>query len=182
MNKCSIIIPVYNVEKYLPKCLDSIVNQTYKNIEIICINDGSTDNSLKILEEYAQKDERIKIINQENQGVSVARNVGIDNATGDYILFVDSDDWIDRDTCKILKIELENEYYDLIIFNHSVVTKKSTRPTKYIGGNKFAFWAACYKTSIIKNNNIKFPKNIKISEDHFFKYNFLYYAKNIKHI
>lgn len=182
MLKFSILIPIYNVEQYLTYCLDSVINQTYNEIEIICVNDGSTDNSLKILEEYAQKDERIKIINQENQGVSVARNVGIENATGDYILFIDSDDWIDIDTCKILNAKLENKSQDLIIFNHSVVTNKFTRQIRYSGGNKFAFWAACYKSSIIKNNNIKFPKNIRISEDHFFKYNFLFYAKNIKHI
>lgn len=182
MYKFSIIIPVYNVEKYLSKCLDSVIGQTYKNIEIICINDGSTDNSLEILKTYAQKDKRIKIINQTNQGVSIARNNGIDNATGDYILFVDSDDWIELNTCEILNAELGNKFQDLIIFNHSVVTKKTIRPTKYLGGNKFALWAACYKTDIIKNNNIKFPENIKISEDHFFKYNFLYYARKIKYI
>lgn len=76
MLKISIILPIYNVQKYLSKCLDSVVNQTYQNLEIICVNDGSTDNSLQILEEYAQKDKRIKIINQKNQGVSVARNKG----------------------------------------------------------------------------------------------------------
>ena len=76
MAKISVIIPVYNVEKYLRECLDSVVNQTYKDIEIICINDGSIDNSLKILEEYSQNDNRIKIFNQTNQGVSVARNIG----------------------------------------------------------------------------------------------------------
>ena len=95
--KVSIIVPVYNVEKYLAQCLDSLINQTLKEIEIICINDGSKDNSTKILTAYAQKDVRIKIINQTNQGISAARNNGISVATGEYIGFVDSDDWVDID-------------------------------------------------------------------------------------
>ena len=95
--KVSVIIPVYNVEQYLRECLDSVVNQTLKDIEIICVNDGSTDNSLVILEEYAAKDERIKIVNKENGGLSSARNCAIPLARGEYIGFVDSDDWIDLD-------------------------------------------------------------------------------------
>ena len=89
MKTVSVIIPVYNVEKYLTKCLDSVVNQTYTNLEIICVNDGSPDNSAKILEAFAKKDSRIKIINQENKGLSGARNTGIESATGDYIVFLD---------------------------------------------------------------------------------------------
>lgn len=96
MIKFSIIIPVYNCEKYLDRCIDSIINQEYKNLEIIFVNDGSTDNSLKILKEFAKKDKRIIIINQKNQGALIARNKGIDIATGDYISFVDSDDWISK--------------------------------------------------------------------------------------
>ncbi len=92
MPKVSIIVPVYNVEKYLSTCLDSLINQTLKDIEIICINDGSTDNSLNILNEYAQKDTRIIVINKENSGPGSCRNLGIEKATGEYIQFVDSDD------------------------------------------------------------------------------------------
>jgi len=97
MPKVSVIIPVYNVEEYLRECLDSVVNQTLQDIEIICVNDGSPDNSLAILEEYAKKDERIRIINKENGGVSSARNCAIPLVQGEYIGFVDSDDWIDLD-------------------------------------------------------------------------------------
>ena len=93
----SIIIPVYNTENYLKECLDSVVNQTLKEIEIICINDGSTDNSLKIMKSYAEKDDRIKIIDKKNEGQSVARNTGVKEAIGEYIAFVDSDDYIDQD-------------------------------------------------------------------------------------
>ena len=97
----SVIIPVYNVENYIEKCLNSIVNQTYNNLEIIIIDDGSTDNSIAIAEKIAENDKRIRIISQVNQGVSSARNLGLDNASGEYILFIDSDDWLDLETCKI---------------------------------------------------------------------------------
>ena len=97
MTKVSIIVPVYNVEKYLKRCLESLVNQTLKDIEIICVNDGSTDGSLAILNEYVRNDDRIVVINQENSGQSVARNRGIDVAKGEYIGFVDSDDWVCED-------------------------------------------------------------------------------------
>ena len=93
--KISVIIPVYNTEKYLSRCLDSIVNQTYKNLEIICINDGSTDNSLEILKKYAKKDKRIKVLTQVHAGQSVARNYGLKKVSGYYIGFIDSDDYID---------------------------------------------------------------------------------------
>ena len=97
MAKVSVIVPVYNVEKYLKRCLDSLVNQTLSDIEIICVNDGSTDGSAQILEEYAIKDNRIKIITQVNSGLSEARNTGIKNASGEYIGLVDSDDFVDKD-------------------------------------------------------------------------------------
>jgi glycosyltransferase involved in cell wall biosynthesis len=93
--KVSVIVPVYNTAEYLPKCLNSIINQTLKEIEIICINDGSTDNSLSILENYANKDSRIKVLNQNNSGCGIARNYALKYAKGEYIGFVDSDDWID---------------------------------------------------------------------------------------
>ena len=98
----SIIVPIYNVAPYLPSCLDSLVNQTYRDLEIICVNDGSTDGSLPILKEYAKKDERIKVINQANQGLSGARNTGIKAAQGEWMMFVDSDDWLDLTACEQL--------------------------------------------------------------------------------
>jgi glycosyltransferase involved in cell wall biosynthesis len=98
----SIIIPVYNVEQYLRKCLDSIINQTLKNIEIICVNDGSADNSAEILKEYAAKDSRIILINQENKGLGAARNKGMEVADGKYIGFIDSDDWVDENYFKAM--------------------------------------------------------------------------------
>lgn len=91
----SIIIPVYNVEPYLCQCLDSVIGQTYKNLEILIIDDGSTDGSGKICDEYAERDERIKVFHTENRGLSAARNVGLDKANGKYIVFIDSDDWFE---------------------------------------------------------------------------------------
>jgi glycosyltransferase involved in cell wall biosynthesis len=93
----SVIVPVYNVEKYLSKCLDSIIEQEYKNLEIIIVDDGTPDNSGKIADDYAEKDERVRVIHKTNGGVASARNVGMDAATGEFILFVDSDDWISKD-------------------------------------------------------------------------------------
>lgn len=96
----SIIVPVYNTENYLEKCLYSLVNQTYKNIEIIIIDDGSPDNSMNIIQKFVLADNRVKVISQKNQGLSGARNTGMNNANGDYIMFIDSDDWIEIDTCE----------------------------------------------------------------------------------
>ncbi len=97
MPAISVIVPVYNVEKFLARCLDSIVGQSLRDIEIICVDDGSPDNSIDILNRYAQSDSRVRVIRQQNKGLGGARNTGIDAATGDYVGFVDSDDWIDSD-------------------------------------------------------------------------------------
>ena len=120
MVKVSIILPVYNVEKYLKECMDSIVNQTFEDIEIICINDGSTDNSLAILNSYASKDGRIKIISQENAGIGAARNVGMRAAEGDYIFFIDSDDFIYLDA-------IEDMYESAVLNDSDIVLFRRTR-------------------------------------------------------
>ena len=113
MPKISVIIPVYNVEKYLSRCLDSIVNQTFRDMEIICVNDGCTDNSAEILDQYAKTDKRIKIITQTNGGLSVARNTGLKYACGQYVGFIDSDDWIDIDYYECLVDLLEKNNADI---------------------------------------------------------------------
>lgn len=114
--KISIVLPVYNVANYLRKCLDSLVNQTFKDFEVICVNDGSTDMSLSILEGYSLTDSRFKIINQENQGLSGARNTGIQHVRGDYILFVDSDDWIEETALEQLYEHVEGFNSDITMF------------------------------------------------------------------
>lgn len=112
-DKVTIIIPVYNTEKYLPRCLKSVLNQTYQNLEIILVNDGSTDNSPSLIQDYSQKDSRIKILNQKNQGLSAARNTGLKNATGEFITFVDSDDEIKPEMTENLLNALKNANADI---------------------------------------------------------------------
>ena len=176
--KISIIIPVYNVEEYLPKCLDSVINQTLKDIEIICINDCSTDNSLEILENYVKKDSRIIVLNQEkNQGQGAARNRGLQIASGEYVGFVDSDDWVENDyfeklynaaikynadiaTVNMLK---HKKYYKKYNVFHKKYLLKSDIQEKiklYSDKKKYFFYAInkIFKTSIIKDNNINFAQ------------------------
>lgn len=117
MAEVSIIVPVYNVESYLSMCLDSIINQTFEDIEIICINDGSTDRSALILEQYRKFDSRIKIINKENGGLSSARNAGMNVSTGKYILFVDSDDWISTNAVEHLYNNAQKNNSDMVVFD-----------------------------------------------------------------
>lgn len=126
----SIIVPVYNVEKYLPKCLDSLVNQTYKNIEIVCVDDGSTDSSGSICDEYAKKDARIKVIHKENGGLSDARNVGLETINGEYVMFIDSDDWIDKDTCDYCINTLKLYDVDLILWSYIREYKNNAKPKR----------------------------------------------------
>ena len=126
--KLSIIVPVYNTEKYLERCLDSLVSQTYSSLEIITVNDGSTDNSLNILNKYAQKDKRIMVIDRDNGGLSAARNTGILKATGDYLGFVDSDDWVDRDMYASLIKELEDNSADLVTCGFLPLYAKDLKP------------------------------------------------------
>lgn len=114
----SIIVPVYHVEKYLPQCLDSLVNQTYRHIEIIAVNDGSPDNSLSVLSTYAEKDSRIKIINQKNAGVSQARNRGLESACGEYLVFVDGDDWLELHTIEKALSCIEDTRSDVVLFSY----------------------------------------------------------------
>lgn len=121
MIKISIIIPVYNAKKYLQRCVNSIINQTYRYIEIILVNDGSVDGSAELCDQLAKIDNRILVVHQLNQGVSVARNIGMDYATGDYILFVDSDDRISENLCKLAIEKIEQYNVDAVYWgNYSV--------------------------------------------------------------
>lgn len=132
MPKVSIIVPVYNSEKYLEKCLDSLINQTLKDIEIICINDGSKDSSEDILKKYFKNDKRIKIITKENEGLSAARNDGLKVASGEYIGFVDSDDWVDLDF-------YEKLYNAAIKYNSEVACANIMRAGKNIEKHKLKY-------------------------------------------
>jgi len=128
----SIIIPVYNVELYLSQCLDSIINQTYENLQIICVNDGSTDNSLQILQQYANKDTRIEIINKKNGGLSSARNIAYPYIKGKYTLFVDSDDYIALDTCRKTVTVAEHNDADITIFFWNAEMKLNSGTTIFL--------------------------------------------------
>lgn len=121
MGKASIIVPIYNMEKYLARCIQSILGQTYANYEVILVDDGSSDNSLSICESYAQKDSRIKVIHQENLGQSMARNTGLTNVTGDYIVFVDPDDYVDKNLLRDALSVLENEQADMVAFSYQLM-------------------------------------------------------------
>jgi len=125
--KISIIIAIYNVEKMLKRCLDSIVSQDYPNIEIILVNDGSTDNSLGICKKYKEEDTRIVLINKKNGGVSSARNAGIEKATGDIVLFVDSDDWVSTNLCSDIAHIFSNNEIDIVIFGFNIIQGKKTK-------------------------------------------------------
>lgn len=117
MGKVSIIVPVYNNAKFLPQCIESLLNQTYNNIEIILINDGSTDSSLKVCKKYEKRDERIKLFSIENSGVSTARNLGIDHSTGKYITFVDSDDWVEKEMVEFAVKKIKETKSDIVIWS-----------------------------------------------------------------
>ena len=188
----SIIIPVYNLENYLSKCLDTITNQTYKNIEIICINDGSTDNSLKVLKEYVQKDNRIKIINQNHFGPSKARNIGIKNSSGEYIVFVDGDDWIENNLVELAYNKISKCNADIVIYGHNRVEKNQILPHKfshetltYYENKKIpivdlininhCIWDRMFRKKFLTDNNILFPEEIIQNEDGIFNLICLYY-------
>ena len=181
----SIIVPVYNSAKYLRECLESLINQTYKDIEIVCVNDGSTDNSLDILNEYAQKDNRIKIICQKNEGTSSARNLGYKNSVGKYVTFVDSDDILDLDAYEIalnslgdndllcfgLKVfgtetrqqkNFDDIYYRIKFQGEQTVTQRKIRRTDVSASNKI------FKRSIIDKYKISFPVGCYYEDAEFF--------------
>lgn len=164
--KVSIIIPVYNVESYLKKCIDSILLQTYTNFELILIDDGSTDQSYEICDEYSLNDKRIKVIHKINEGVSKARNLGLSISTGDYICFVDSDDWIDCDMLEYIIVNADD--FDIVQFGfrrvgHAIVDKGFTpenimklQMQSYLGKNMFNSVICGYaiKNEIVKKYNI----------------------------
>ena len=192
MEKVSIVIPVYNAEKYLRECLDSIINQTYENIEIIIINDGSKDSSLNICKEYAKEDSRIKLINQENIGVSKTRNKGIDVATGKYILFVDSDDYCELNMVEIAMKSAQKD--ELFIWGYTEVHKNKVVPIKYnieINMNNLykiftstLIGSSCNKifsVQILRENKLYFEEKIYNCEDLLFVLKYLQFIKSIKY-
>lgn len=189
--KVSIIVPIYNCEKYLSKCINSLLKQTYENLEIILVDDGSTDNSLKICKEYA-KNPKIKLIHQENMGVSVARNVGLKNSMGEYVAFVDADDYVNNNYIENAVSVLDSNT-DFVLLN-MFVEKSNKILRKYYKIKKYdnlieamlclnipsGPGAKLYSKKIINKYNLEFDKNIKVGEDLDFNCRYFKYVNNYK--
>lgn len=195
--KVSVIIPVYNVENYLSECLDSVINQSLKELEILCINDGSTDNSIEILSKYAKQDSRIKIITKKNSGLACTRNTGIENTTGEYIFFLDSDDYLVPNVLEKLYKDAINYQTDIIVSKCKPFAEKGAfdeytlkrveelnKYLNYNGDNNVNITTknfreiidnypcvscgSLYKTDFLKQNNLKFINQKVIHEDNGF--------------
>lgn len=193
----SIIIPVYNAEKYLNACIDSVLDQTYSNIEVILVNDGSKDYSGDICNQYKSKDSRIKVVHLENGGVSRARNKGIEVCNGDYISFIDSDDTIDSDYIESFYDSFEDDV-EIYIQGTNIIRQDGTIDKVSYEGigingiyeifntNKLCSHGYAhgkiYHSTLIKNNNIKFREEIKFSEDLLFILECLLFTDKIKYI
>lgn len=203
MVEVSVVIPIYNVEDYLEECLDSIVNQTFTDLEIICVNDGSKDNSLEILKEYAKKDDRIIVIDQENGGHAVATNVGMDRATGKYLFLMDSDDKLKLDAIELTYNAAEEKQVDFVLFqaiNYDDEKDEFYEAENYsmnavadkVGDNIFSIddigetsfeiavtpWTKLYNRQFIEDSHIRFAEGL-IFEDNIFFWEVLLQAKRI---
>lgn len=191
--KISVIATFYNLEDYAKRCVDSISSQTFQDIEIICVNDGSKDNTIKILQELAQSDNRIKIIDKTNEGVSIARNTGINAASGKYIMFVDGDDFLEFDACeKLYNIAIESDV-DFVIFQKKYIRKNKSINCNYFKRSPFYnelkdtpyqffdkipqtfksvhamyCWDKLYKKSFIDKSKALFPEDTNCAEDNLF--------------
>ena len=195
----SVIVPVYNKAPYVEKALKSVLSQTFSDYEAVCVNDGSTDDSLAVLEQYAARDARIKVISQANGGLSAARNTGLVHAQGDYVFFLDSDDWIEPDALKILSEKLSDE--DMVCFSgrrYLEAENKYEEPDKMelesdisgwdyyqkhaLESRKFAFVCVVlrlYRRQFLQENKLKFTEGI-YHEDNMFTPVVCYYAKKVK--
>ncbi|WP_296870337.1 glycosyltransferase [uncultured Methanobrevibacter sp.] len=203
MVKVSVIVPVYNVEKYLEECLESIIDQSLRDIEIVCVNDGSTDGSLSILEEYAKLDDRIKIISQENQGLAAARNTGLDNISGDYVYFIDSDDFLELNALEELYNVSVEKSLDFVLFKlinfddetnefYTISGYEMPAISDLVGDNVFnhndlgelnfkmavSATSKLYNREFINKIGARFPEGL-IFEDNVFFWNVLFNAERI---
>lgn len=199
----SIIIPIYNVEAFLDKCIKSVIYQSYTNWECILINDGSKDNSGYICDLWDKKDSRIRVIHQTNQGVSAARNRGIKESKGEFITFIDSDDWINKTYLNDLIHGIKDSQIDLVIsglvqehqdgsskdfvFKDYITYRLSSNYTReFVEMNRLALFygpvAKLYRSAIIKNNKIEFPLDYSYGEDLIFNYQYLNHIRQINNI
>lgn len=192
----TVIIPIYNSQQSLSQCIESVLNQTYSNFELILIDDGSTDRSLEICKRFEQKDKRIRVFSKPNSGVSFTRNVGISKARGEWICFIDSDDTVNEDYLQ--ELYTDNPNIDMIWTGIKTINIKSREIIKEIkfdnqliiqGNPKESFlsllkigypYGKAFKSSILKDNNITFPTNISFHEDHVFVFEYLKVARAIQ--
>lgn len=200
MSKISVIVPVYNVEKYLPKCLDSLIGQTYGDIEIICVNDGSTDGSLEILREYEKKDNRIIVISKKNGGLSSARNTGLRKCDTKYVMFCDSDDYFASRMCEKMLQTIEKDHSDLAVCTQNVIyeahedMRESDRNYYRLNylGKKYIYdelilntdvsvLNKIFRMDIIKKNKISFPEGLN-NEDFYFYNAYMSVANSISFV
>lgn len=176
MTDISIIVPIYNAEKHLQKCIDSLLNQTKQELELILVNDGSTDNTEAIIKNY--QDTRIKYYKNKNQGIGKTRNFGITKATGKYIMFIDSDDYVEKTACEVLYQKATKEKLEVVVCDYYKVEDNQTKEEKLISFESTSLknkpeiieeinlspWNKLYKTSLIKNKQIKFVENLKYED------------------
>lgn len=193
----SVIIPVYNAEQFLRRCIDSVLAQTYPHFELILVNDGSKDTSGSICNEYAANDNRIKVIHIPNGGVSNARNTGIDSANGKYLVFIDSDDWVMADhLAQLLPIDNEDWVCGGIRFlKHGVLDRTESSPEAVITKKQWlsdfsnfwgiyancAPWRCSYKTEIIRKHDLHFHTDISIGEDELFNLNYIAHCHTLRY-
>lgn len=196
MPKVSIIVPIYKVEDYLHKCINSVLNQTYQDWELLLIDDGSPDNSGTICDEYAKLEPKLRVFHKENGGVSSARNTGIQAAKGDWIMFLDADDWISEDCLEVCINEVTENNLDAIQFSFNKVfsdgrtipqhktTTPIFSPKQYLDNGNFnvCVWGGLYRHSIIERSRLLFDTNLNLAEDQVFVINFFKKASRLKYI
>lgn len=188
----SIIVPVYNVENYIEKCVNSLMNQTYKNIEIILVDDGTPDASSTIVDDLAMKDQRICVIHQENKGVSAARNAGLERSAGNYIMFVDGDDWVDPDyvsyffglvkeTGTLIGMNKNNYSSSRLKTTEKKYTVEAEKAIEWIYSNEIfvAVWNKIYSRRLLIDNNISFDSTIWYGEGMLFNIQCLQYVDTV---
>lgn len=181
MVKISIIIAAYNIEGYIEKCISSLVNQTFTNIEIVVVNDGSTDDTPNIINRLAKNDSRIKIINKKNSGLIEARRSGFENSTGDFLIFIDGDDWMDIESCEKIYKEIKESDYDVVNYTYytayeggsnikveikeAILEKNEYLKELLLINLRPCIWSKAIRRQFLIDNNIVFPKNVTYGED-----------------
>lgn len=199
LGRVSVIVPVYNGEKYIGRCIDSIINQTYRDLEILIVDDGSTDGTYQICKGYEQQDNRVTVYRRDNEGVSAARNYGLQQASGTYVQFVDADDYLKKNTTELLCRKMEKEKAGLVVCSYMRLIGRFTIPSDFLEfpGNYTAkeylihtlkdpghhyygvVWNKLYRNDVIKKEEIRFRRDVTLGEDFIFNLEYMQYVKKI---